>query len=448
MARALADGDADAARYHLLEWPEARAARYVAHWSRQHGDASALINFICNCCGTGFYSEPDYHTVNGAPLCEGCADSHYVYSEVQEGYINESDAYPIYYHLDRLVSEEPEDYCTRRYHTSLGSGLHIVPYYDDGPSRLSFAVFDVFEEWCESHEAEDRDDESNSLIRPYHSGYEVGLIKSTKYLDARPRALVGIELEIECGSRSAEDVAWSIESVANNKSEVCKFEYDGSLMNGVEVITGYTGLDRMREIVKSILSADLSRCKSHDTNTCGLHVHIDRSGISPLETAKLIVFINSARNEALIRAVARRYGVDMAKLDAQKEKNAFVDVKRALGSGHWINFSRLNNSRYEFLNFSNLRTIEFRGYRGTLRYLTAMACIEFTYMALAFVRSGVSVSRLDTSTFLEFVQQPRYSYESQHLRALLIERGLLPQSKKARMARAEQVSLFENETIN
>jgi hypothetical protein len=83
--------------------------------------------------------------------------------------------------------------------------------------------------------------------------------------------------------------------------------------------------------------------------------------------------------------------------------------------------------RYEAVNLTNQRTIEFRIFRGTLRYESIMACIEFTRAVWHFTRVA-AFHELTTQCFIDWTTRPENRKETKHLRQILFEKHLL-QSK-------------------
>jgi hypothetical protein len=83
---------------------------------------------------------------------------------------------------------------------------------------------------------------------------------------------------------------------------------------------------------------------------------------------------------------------------------------------------RLNSDRYEALNFRNEKTIEFRLFKGTLKYETMVSCLEFAFACWHFTASA-STSELTTGKFLDFICLPENRKDTRFLRAYLKEKG-------------------------
>jgi hypothetical protein len=202
-------------------------------------------------------------------------------------------------------------------------------------------------------------------------------------------------------------------------------EGDGSLEHGFEMVTGYTGLDTHAKQLE-FFKSPFRGAKSHDTRTCGLHVHICKSDASLLHCAKMVLFINESANQKLVRAVARRDGASYSKILNKKASYNWLKDGKGLPKANRI--QRLNGDRYEALNFQNEKTIEFRIFKGTLKYESIMASLEFTYATWHFCKD-TGTNDLTTEKFLEFICSPENRQHSRFLRQYLKEKNFaLPKS--------------------
>jgi hypothetical protein len=273
-------------------------------------------------------------------------------------------------------------------------------------------------------ESEDEDN-SRGIIGHYHESKGVlGHIPS-KYDAKKPRILLGMELEVEVGDTyalddKAEELYDNIKYVEDSKGnphQYCFIESDGSLNNGFEVVTGYTGLDVHTKQLE-FFKKPWRGVRSHDTRTCGLHVHIDKKDVSLFHACKMVFFINDSNNQKLIKDIARRANADYAQI--KNKKASYQWLKRARASRDPLNY--LNEERREALNFQNEKTIEFRLFKGTLRYETIMACLEFTYATWFFTRD-TGVTNLTTPNFIDFICRPENRESTKFLRAYLREKN-------------------------
>jgi hypothetical protein len=103
-----------------------------------------------------------------------------------------------------------------------------------------------------------------------------------------------------------------------------------------------------------------------------------------------------------------------------KNKKAGYEWLKDAKNGN--NLQHLNADRYEALNFQNARTVEFRMFKGTLRYETMMACLEFTYATWFFCRD-TGTNQLTTENFLEFICKAENLSDTKFLRQYLTEKN-------------------------
>lgn len=250
------------------------------------------------------------------------------------------------------------------------------------------------------------------VIGPYHNSDRRACMSPITSAWALSHGLryFGVELECEMqgdafDDNERQDTARALLDVANVGMRRAWAEHDGSLNWGFELITQPMGLDGHAEMWPRVLSHPAARAlRSHDTRTCGLHVHVSRRGLTQLQIARAVVFLNAPENETLVRAIARRYGNSYCRI-AKKTLNS------ACGSF----------DRYEMLNLTNSRTVEFRLFRGTLRAETVLACVEFSNAVLEFARTA-SNNALNTYAFLAHVYDPANASDTKNLRRFFARR--------------------------
>jgi len=302
-------------------------------------------------------------------VCESCIEG-YRYSEIQDTYITEDD----YYDEQEEEEEEEDRGIIGSYHSSKRILGHIPSAFDKHKKPIYLGL----ELEMEIKDDYDRDDKAEQL------------------LDAVGMAQInGI----------------------NYRYALC--ESDGSLNHGFEMVTGYTGLDthaRQLEFFKEPFRG----AKSHDTQTCGLHVHICKSDMTMLHCAKMILFVNESANQKLIRAIARRDGASYSKI--LNKKASYQWLKNAKNGSKQSRIQQLNSDRYEALNFQNEKTIEFRIFKGTLKYESIMASLEFAYATWHFCKDTGS-NDLTIDNFLDFISEPENKRHTRFLRTYLKEKG-------------------------
>lgn len=311
------------------------------------------------------------------------------------------------------------------------------------PTRVAEQVIDDQSQYYAEEEDNDRysDDEPSGDdprhgIGDYHSCK--GVLKHLPSLyDAHKRPLnLGMELEIEVDTDdSVREAAEAFRETFNAAGYglYCGTEHDGSLDHGFEIVTTWTGLDVHEAVLKTIKTIDTAGCSSHNTKTCGLHVHIDKANMTIAHAIRLVEFMHSTETRALVKAVARRYGTGYCEIvdktgtkkdTARHWRLAWTTLRPPSERVAMLNsFTRVNDwsaiiapSRYEAVNFCNNRTIEFRIFKGSLKFETIMACLEFTRAVWLFTENN---GPLTTDAFLAFIQQPQNKNETRYLRSLL-----------------------------
>lgn len=280
---------------------------------------------------------------------------------------------------------------------------------------------------CEGNYDQDEEDQDYQFIGGRHSSKRLlGHIPSS-YDNRKPRVLLGLELELEVNNNydldsKAESILDRIGTYYNSEGNSFRYaliEEDCSIDRGFEIVTAYTGIDVHKKQLK-LFKDQVSGCKSHNTDTCGLHIHICKSTMTMLHASKLILFINDPENDPLVYALARRRDNGYCKKKDIENKDW---ITRALEYQDRSNqLCSLNWDRYEALNFQNEKTIEFRLFRGSLKFLTIMACLEFTYASWHFTQSA-SANELKTEHFLNWICKPENRSDTKHLRIYLKNKG-------------------------
>jgi hypothetical protein len=231
------------------------------------------------------------------------------------------------------------------------------------------------------------------IIGDYHSSKRRVQVRPSAWTKMKNRYM-GVELEVEVvnDEYNREEKAAHLNTVING-DEIGKnvfFERDGSLSNGFEIITHPMGMDDHKKMWEWLKDRKAVRgMRSHQTTTCGLHVHVSKSTLSKLQIAKIVTFVNNRDNQPLIKAVARRYETGYCKIKSKK-----------IGQSHY------SEDRYEAVNITPLNTIEFRIFRGSLKYESVVAAIQFSNAVVEFCDpSRTSVRDLTADNFLNFIRE-------------------------------------------
>ena len=310
----------------------------------------ALPSLVCTSCGNKFYRE-QLSPFDGELLCPSCLSNQTVYCSC----------------------------CDRRIWTDDNVGTDAQPLCQD--------CFDDHFERCTA---------CNALIRRgdtffrgddpycqecYHSVCDRDAIhdyyyKPTPIFYGDGNRFFGVELEID-GAGEDNDNAAEILHIANAEQLLAYCKHDGSLDEGFEIVTHPMTLDfhlhnmPWEQIVEEAKKLGYT---SHQAGTCGLHVHVNRGAFGSTESsqdaaiARTLFFFEkfwdellkfSRRTQGQLNQWAARYGY----------KDQPQEILDHAKSGR-------HAGRYTAVNLTNADTVEFRMFRGTLKYNTLIATLE------------------------------------------------------------------------
>ncbi|MCI6435883.1 MAG: amidoligase family protein [Clostridiales bacterium] len=184
----------------------------------------------------------------------------------------------------------------------------------------------------------------------------------------------GVELEIDDGGEDNTN-AEKIERIANSENELIYIKHDGSLSEGMEIVTYPMSLDfhlHQMPWADVLAKARNMGYRSHQSGTCGLHVHVNRTAFGETEEeqeaviARILYFFEkhweellkfSRRTQKQLERWADRYGL-------KEHPRQVLDVAKG------------SRERYTCVNLTNYHTVEFRMFRGTLKLNTLTATLQ------------------------------------------------------------------------
>lgn len=220
-------------------------------------------------------------------------------------------------------------------------------------------------------------DHENRDILGYHD-YQ-GEYTLRQLQDDRSRHF-GIEIETENNTYTASKV---------NEYGWLHCEHDGSLNDGYEIISQPLSLNlwyKWGEFKKLTQYLIKEGVRSHDTSTCGLHIHASRDEINNVDRVVAICEMFREPLEVLARRANNRYATFMSSL---LDYSDVKDLKKGIKDRCY------DRSRYQAVNTTNWNTIEFRFFRGTLNYNTIMASIELVNNIIEVANSTQTIIRFN-----------------------------------------------------
>lgn len=217
----------------------------------------------------------------------------------------------------------------------------------------------------------------------------------------------GVELEIDEGGES-DRRASRLMSISNRDHEHIYIKHDGSLENGMEIVTHPMTLDyHLTEMPWADVVAEAVHMgyTSHKCCTCGLHVHVNRDAFGDNQweqeevIARILFLVENFWNELL--RFSRRTRDQMEQWASRYGRKD--DPKAVLDSAK----SR-PHERYKCVNLTNYNTIEFRMFRGTLKLNTIFATLQMVdrICEVAFCLSDQEVQGLTWTDFVSGCKAP------------------------------------------
>lgn len=329
-------------------------------------------------------------------ICEDCRDNHYMYCEdcnelVHEYYIVAIDD------NNRYVCED----CSSNYYRC-DHCEQVYSEYNIAINRVNITLCDhcysdYYFRCIECDEVEHLDygetidgyyycascaEEHRGPIQPYsYKPVPVFFGGNAGY---------GVELEIDEGDYKQEAAA----AIAEAGGDHIYLKEDGSLSSaGIEIVSHPATLEYhlnnfpWSEICRVALSYGY---RSHDTDTCGLHVHASRSlfGISLMEQdltiAKIMLLFDRWYDSYTVQFARRnlmkmRRWADKPDADIQPEDDNNTAINKA---------KKTSNHRYKAINLCNTHTVEFRIFRGTLKANTILASIQWIDTLIKYCRQA------------------------------------------------------------
>lgn len=219
----------------------------------------------------------------------------------------------------------------------------------------------------------------------------------------------GIELEVE--SESMDNVRGDCQAVLDSLgTDYVILKSDGSLADtGFEIVTAPATMAIHKERFDKFFRAIPEGLHSWKGGNCGIHIHVERKGLSQLTIGKLLVFVNSLNNESLVRTIAGRYSSRWSQI-----KPKSLDAAPA----------SQQEERYEAINLMPHDTIEFRIFRGTLNRLHFLANLEFVYSLISWARRA-GRENLEQKYYLAWLAAPAHAKKYGHLVKFLRVKGIL-----------------------
>lgn len=196
-------------------------------------------------------------------------------------------------------------------------------------------------------------------------------------------------------------------NIANDNEEHIYIKGDGSLDDGMDIVSHPMSLEYHKYFCwEDIMhKAVYLGYRSHQTSTCGLHIHVNRDslgetvGDQELVISRILYFVEhhwnellkfSRRSESAMNRWAARYGYE-------NSPKAIMEKAKKGSCG-----------RYAAVNLCNYSTVEFRLFRGTLKRNTLIAALQLVneMCNAAVFMSDCEIQALSWSEFVSKLTEP------------------------------------------
>jgi hypothetical protein len=352
---------------------------------------------ICNRCDFIGTTNDDFHVVDGDMWCNSCTEGRAYWCEACEEY----NSYGTSYVVDRQ-----EHWCE--------SCLNDAYYCES------------CDEW-NSDGCDSCSDEDGIRIIHDYSYRPDAIFHST---DKNERLFFGLEIEVEARDnlRESAEYAHQLESM-----DLAYLKHDGSLNSGFEIVTHPMSHEFFKNeasdffaVIEGLRSRHGIRVKSWDTRTCGLHIHISRTGFnggSHMHRFLNLVYSNPDFYSTLAGRTSdqwakftdiwqREYKRDANGERVWSEDNGYeITDKRTFA--HKLSADR-NSDRYSAVNTNNRETLEMRIFRGSVNGDTIKAQIDLAHASVEYTRTltvqDVRNGALSADLFMWYVFQNEALY--------------------------------------
>lgn len=259
---------------------------------------------------------------------------------------------------------------------------------------------------------------------------------------------MGFELETQLPTGDLINKGANFAREALQLPEIAQLKEDGSIGGGFEIVTQPTTYSHYRN-ASSILWATIEqlrtdyRARSWDAGTCGLHIHVSRSGfLDPAHMHRFIAFIYR-NTEMMMKFSGRKssYAVFSQMWTVDEYEQPVFSVAHKL---------RVGGNKYDAVNTAHRDTLELRFMRGTMNPEGVLASLGLAHAMVEHTRTlemaelpnsvssdGDSIIAIEFdyswASFAKYVGEHQDIYEELHERMPKIKALKLSDLKQSRI---------------
>ena len=282
----------------------------------------------------------------------------------------------------------------------------------------------------------------------HNYGYKPEPIFSRRNRESENAPLIGAEVEVDMtrDTYTLPILASAAKAILGIADGRIYLKRDASLHYGFEIVSHPATL--ASHMYDAHWSGIVNKCvkhglRSHDTTTCGLHLHVGRKQLGNTDEerdevvrkVKVLVY----RHWREVVRFSRRT-IDRMNMWSSRElsdyflSNLAEATDPAAYASRHIETSNTHNDRYIAVNCENRATIEFRVFRGTLKRDTLMASMQFVSNVCKYAMAHTWEECL-ASSFLEVALYERFN----EIETYLITRGLADETCTGRVQNTQRV---------
>ena len=222
-----------------------------------------------------------------------------------------------------------------------------------------------------------------------------------KYLKRKDEPYLGIEIEYQVDKRKSGRL-YTGDHLAGH----ALMKDDGSISNGFEIVSRPASYANHLLNYKSFLEGLPEWIHPH--KSCGMHVHISRTGFTQLGAGKLTEFINRKDNKDFITLIAGRDRTNYQSGDTS------YDIKKPWQISHDVGYAE----RYNYVNLTNKKTIELRMFASPKNLNEFKVRMQFVQAMISYCQPGVLTGTLREQTsfgsFIKWLDNSKKEFKELH----------------------------------
>lgn len=212
---------------------------------------------------------------------------------------------------------------------------------------------------------------------------------------------LGFELEVDCVDGIGHDPSYEVATEVSDEGYTwCSCDgslsYDGFEIKSHPMTLLYHKKHDWRDMLNNLRSHGY---RSYDNRNCGVHIHADRNALPNDSWVDMSDWLNEPEPRKMVIKVSQRKSTYATFYDDECHN-------RDEGRAAIINGQR----RYAVMNFQNGSTIEFRSFKGTLKYSTFISYLEFVDSLIHYWKESPSVHCM--AGYLHFVERQPERYKA------------------------------------